>query len=98
VSDDLNQVLEEIENTEGTRPRIFVTGARETEGALTYSEAKKLLGEDRPSLLLFGTGWGLADELFEQADHVLEPIRGVNGFNHLSVRTAAAIILDRLLA
>jgi len=94
----VDQVVQEIENTEGIRPRIFVTGARETEGALTYGAAKKILGEARACLLLFGTGWGLADELFEQADHVLEPIRGVNGFNHLSVRTAAAIILDRLLA
>jgi len=48
-------------------------------------------------LLLFGTAWGLSPELLAAADGVLPPLFGVNGFNHLSVRSAAAIILDRLL-
>jgi len=30
-------------------------------------------------------------------DHRLAPIQGVSNYNHLSVRSAAAIILDRLL-
>jgi hypothetical protein len=46
---------------------------------------------------LFGTGWGLTEELFDRADFILEPIKGSGDYNHLSVRTAAAIILDRLL-
>ena len=49
-------------------------------------------------LLLFGTGWGLTVEVLGQADMVLEPIRGVGDYNHLSVRAAAAVILDRLRA
>ncbi len=98
VSEDLGRTVDDIEKREGVRPLIFITGARENDGALTYGEAKKIIGEARASLLLFGTGWGMADELFDQADHILEPIRGMSGFNHLSVRTAAAIILDRLLA
>ena len=48
-------------------------------------------------LLLFGTAWGLHDELLETVDYVLAPIAGRNGYNHLSVRTAAAIIMDRLV-
>ncbi len=51
----------------------------------------------RPHLLLFGTAWGLAPSVFDQVDGVLEAIRGVNGYNHLSVRCAAAILMDRLL-
>jgi hypothetical protein len=49
-------------------------------------------------LLLFGTGWGLAPELIRQADVRLEPIRGApsSTYNHLSVRAACAITLDRL--
>ncbi|MGD9074482.1 MAG: RNA methyltransferase [Desulfobacteraceae bacterium] len=31
-----------------------------------------------------------------RADHILDPVEGVTDYNHLSVRTAAAIILDRL--
>jgi len=46
--------------------------------------------------MMFGTAWGLADELFRKADHVLQPIEGDNEYNHLSVRCASAIILDRL--
>jgi hypothetical protein len=51
---------------------------------------------DHPLLLLLGTGWGLADEVLEAADLVLGPLRGASSYNHLSVRSAAAILLDRL--
>ncbi len=49
-------------------------------------------------LLVFGTGWGLADEVIQGADALLEPVRAreATGYNHLSVRAACAIILDRL--
>jgi hypothetical protein len=50
----------------------------------------------RPLLLILGTGWGLTEEVLNKADVVLEPIRGVGDYNHLSVRAAAAIMLDRL--
>ena len=48
-------------------------------------------------LLVFGTAWGLEKNLTRNADHALEPIEGNSGFNHLPVRGAVAIILDRLL-
>jgi hypothetical protein len=50
-----------------------------------------------PCLLIFGTAWGLSPALLETADFVLAPIEGPTDYNHLSVRSAAAIILDRLL-
>ena len=49
-----------------------------------------------PHLIVLGTGWGLAPEVTERADVILEPIWGPTDYNHLSVRSAAAIILDRL--
>jgi hypothetical protein len=54
----------------------------------------------RPSVVLFGTGWGLAASVLDGADVLLEPINGANecGYNHLSVRAACAIVLDRLLS
>jgi hypothetical protein len=54
--------------------------------------------DERPHFLVFGTGFGLADEVFEQCTHLLEPIRGVppEDYRHLSVRSAVSIILDRL--
>jgi hypothetical protein len=66
----------------------------------TYEHAaERLRGDGLPVLILFGTGWGLARELVEKADVRLEPIRAAadTGYNHLSVRAACAITLDRLL-
>ena len=65
--------------------------------SIGYEALKKELKKDEPSLLVFGTGWGLEKNLIQNADHVLLPIEGINGFNHLPVRGAIAIILDRLL-
>jgi len=56
-----------------------------------------LLRETAPFLILLGTGWGLTDEILARSDYILEPIEGDSDYNHLSVRSAAAIILDRLL-
>jgi tRNA (guanine37-N1)-methyltransferase len=50
----------------------------------------------RPVLLVLGTGWGLTEETKSLADQVLEPVGGRPAFNHLSVRSAAAALLDRL--
>lgn len=49
-------------------------------------------------LILLGTGWGMPPELVESCDYILEPILGPGDYNHLSVRNAAAIILDRLFS
>ena len=52
-------------------------------------------GED--FIICFGTGWGLTEEFISSADLILEPIKGATDYNHLSVRSAASIVLDRLL-
>jgi hypothetical protein len=59
----------------------------------------RLAATERPVLVLFGTGWGLSPALIDDADVRIEPIRarGETGYNHLSVRAACAITLDRLL-
>ncbi|MDA1001074.1 MAG: RNA methyltransferase [bacterium] len=100
VVPDIGHVLEAIERREGVRPLLVGTSAREREGALGYADFRRtLLGGAAPVLILFGTSWGLAPEIAGRADHWLAPIRGEieTGFNHLSVRSAAAIVLDRLL-
>jgi hypothetical protein len=53
--------------------------------------------KERPVLLVFGTGQGLSPSLIEKADYGLIPIEGFTEYKHLSVRSAAAIILDRWL-
>lgn len=72
----------------------LLTGARRSDG-IGFAAARALLDE-RPLLLVLGTGWGLAPELFTRGWPVLEPVSGGTDYNHLPVRAAAAIILDRL--
>jgi hypothetical protein len=50
----------------------------------------------RPILLLLGTGWGLTDEMLAGCDGRLPAIQARSDYNHLSVRSACAILLDRL--
>lgn len=78
--------------------KIVITGATERQGSTELVHFRKLLQEDdQPYLLLLGTGWGLTDECFATADVLLKPIAGNGPYNHLSVRSAAAIMLDRLM-
>jgi hypothetical protein len=80
---------------------IWATGASARHACLLgHADAKaRIAAPGPPVLLLFGTGWGLGEEVFAQADAQLEPIRSSrqDGYNHLSVRAAAAITFDRLL-
>ena len=81
----------------GSRPLFAVTGARGSAGSITTEELTRRLATDSsPCILGFGTGWGFTEEIFNRADLVLEPIRGAGTYNHLSVRSAVAIYLDRL--
>jgi len=83
VAESIEAVVEEIERIEGQKPLIITTSARIFDNSISYE-------------LLFGTGWGLTDEVMAMSDHILEPIRANSKYNHLSVRAAVAIILDRL--
>lgn len=83
----------------GPGTELWVTAARAVGAPTTWSSARAALGgEGPPVLLVFGTSWGLAPEVVDRADVVLEPIHGAGEWNHLSVRAACAIALDRLVA
>ncbi len=97
VYESIQKSIEEIEKLEGKRPLIITTSAKIYPNTVTYKElGEKITGDDRPYLLLFGTGWGLTEEIMDMSDYILEPIRGNTKYNHLSVRSAVSIILDRL--
>ncbi len=81
----------------GEAPEIIVTSAKPHAKMRGYDEMRQLIKQsNKPYLLMFGTGWGLTDEIMNSADHILRPIYGVSDYNHLSVRSAVSIILDRL--
>ena len=97
VKNNLDDAVKDITEQCGKKPRIVVTGAKQAPKSIGYAALKDELKQGDPTLLVFGTGWGLEKNLVQSADHALLPIEGVNGFNHLPVRGAISIILDRLL-
>ena len=98
VRDAISDVVEDIKSIESSIPKTVTTCARRYPASIGYQEFRGFLKSGRPHLLIFGTAWGLAESFITEADFVLEPISGTTEYNHLSVRSAAAIILDRLLA
>ncbi len=99
VKKNMEEVLSEISALPDSTsaPRVIATSAAAKRSVIGFSELRRMFGDGSPYVLVFGTAWGLAEELMASADYALEPIRGSAGYNHLSVRSAAAIILDRLL-
>jgi tRNA (guanine37-N1)-methyltransferase len=80
------------------RPIILSTCAQRRHNRIwTYREVRQKMIAGGCFLILFGTAWGLAQEVLDAGDGILPPITGSGSYNHLSVRSAAAIILDRLL-
>ena len=94
----LDEVKKEIEKLSGHAPKTIVTSANFKDGYLTFTSLRKLLKSNNlPYLLIFGTGSGIADEVMQSADYQLEAIKGDGDYNHLAVRSAVAIILDRIV-
>lgn len=101
VRETLDEVVDELTRELGARPTIYATTAAHTPGALDHEAFRARTARDAEGaaapLILFGTGFGMTDALLRSADHVLSPIElPGSGYNHLSVRSACAILLDRL--
>ncbi len=95
---DLNEVREQIYNAEKKEPVFVGTHAQPVPKTIGYGELRSRieLEPETPFCIVFGTGWGLHPELMAEMDLMLEPIYGPVPWNHLSVRAAIGIILDRL--
>jgi hypothetical protein len=97
VIDSIEASIEEIREAEGEQPLLIATDAsRQAERSVNYSRAREILDSERTVFLIFGTAWGLHEDILKTCDLILEPVEGKTDYNHLSVRTAAGIILDRL--
>jgi tRNA (guanine37-N1)-methyltransferase len=97
VCEDLEMVFSLAGAARRQRPTVLATCARPQAKKWSFAETRRGLESGDSFLVLFGTAWGLAPEVLAQVDGVLEPISGSGSYNHLSVRSAAAIVLDRLL-
>jgi len=89
--------IEDIEKEHGEPPVVVTTDARVYPNTIGYKSLRRKFADGKPYLIIFGTGWGLAKETMLKSDYILEPVYGPGEYNHLSVRSAVAIILDRIL-
>lgn len=97
IQETIGKTCEDIARQGRGFPRTVATSAREFSGSIAMNRFREMVESGAPYLLMFGTAWGLSADCMENADHILEPVRGCSDYNHLSVRSAASIILDRLL-
>jgi len=101
VAADLEGVKGLIREESGRALKLVGTTARRLENQISFPALREKMDRDQDQswLILFGTGWGLTREFLEkEVDYVLGPIMGAGDYNHLSVRSASAIILDRLFS
>ena len=94
----LEKVLEHIRKNCGVLPGTVVTSAKKCFKSISYGKFREMLKNGKPYLLVLGTAWGLSGDFIKDMDYVLAPVKGHADYNHLSVRSAAAIIFDRLMA
>jgi hypothetical protein len=90
-------VVATIEKKEGKKPLVITTSARVVDGIepVDFYDQGFVWNQHRPILFVFGTGQGLAPRILAASDYLLPPVKGMTEYNHLSVRSAVAIILDR---
>ena len=96
--DSLAVAVQDIKNRCGRTPYTIASDARKVPGNTAYGNMRDIVwGRDEAFLLLLGTGWGLTEDLMGTCDYILAPIAVGERYNHLPVRVAAGIMLDRLL-
>ena len=98
IVDSLADVEQDILRHCGSLPLTIATDARQLPQCTSYATLRDIIWRQGTAfLLLLGTGWGLTDELMADCNYILAPIAVGNRYNHLPVRVAAGIMLDRLL-
>ena len=98
---DLDDAVSDIRNEPGYAPLTYATSAIRRKDCISWHVMRELVVEsmknNRPVLIIFGTASGLALDVMERVDGIICPVSGPGSYNHLSVRSAASITLDRLL-
>ncbi|NLK63135.1 MAG: RNA methyltransferase [Fusobacteria bacterium] len=97
ISKSIEDSMANIESIENKKVNIITTSAKIYPNSISYEDlSNKIFNDDEIYFILFGTGFGLIEEIMDKSTYILEPIRGKSKYNHLSVRSAVSIILDRL--
>ncbi len=101
---DFEAVKEAILEAHGEAPEVVLTDASLQPNAISYVDYRREIENPKrtkPIVIVFGTGWGISEIFYPEVHRILAPVYGPKDdpggeYNHLSVRAAAAIILDRL--
>lgn len=96
IAESVEKVVTELKQ-QNDNLLVVATSARTYKTTISYNDLRERIENGTPVLLLFGTAHGLAPQVMDMVDTVAEPLKGATGYNHLSVRSAASIIFDRLL-
>jgi len=97
IVESLEEAIESVVEAEKERPLLISTDAsKQDDRTIDYQCAREILDSEKSVFLIFGTAWGLHEDILTMSDFILDPVEGRTDYNHLSVRTAAGIILDRL--
>jgi hypothetical protein len=97
LANSLDEVIENVTIRRESKPTIVTTSAINQEKNVSFESSRRRIETGESTLLVFGTAHGLAPEVIEKAHYTLPSIQGRTGYNHLSVRSAVAIVCDRLL-
>lgn len=97
IVDSLASAIGWIVEATQQEPVVVGTSAQKGRKTIDYDRLRAMIGQHHtPYLLLFGTGWGMTEEVKDLCAYMVEPIQGPGDYQHLSVRSAAAVVLDRL--
>ncbi len=97
IVDSVDEAVSNIQSF-GRDVTVVSTTAKQGQADTTFGSLRAEMSGGGNYLLLFGTAWGLADKIISASDKVLEPLQSNAEYNHLSVRSAASIVMDRLLS
>ncbi len=97
----IEDAVTHVEKRSGKAPQVWASSAQWAEksdaiATLHFQDARDVLHTE-PALLLLGTAHGLAKEALHMCHNILPPVRFLSDYNHLSVRAAAAIMVDRIV-
>ncbi len=98
----IEEVIARIEEFEDNNtPILIATTAKiknladNRSNVINYYDQETVWANKKPVLFVLGTARGLSNGILDRCDYLLEPVRGFSDYNHLSVRSAAAVIFDR---
>lgn len=94
---DLQAAIDDVQARCQCRPKVVATTARSGPPKVGLGSLRDSLSPQRPQLWLIGKAWGMTQAVIDGADCVAASIDTGTGYNHLSVRSALAIYIDRML-